>query len=428
MLSSLCRKHSSLWYQSTRRAYSLAPDGIQNSNRSAITSSLWEKRVNFHKQQLAQFANTGGDQSRIGVEMPSHLLQKKPSDSYVEIELPFSTDKELQEEYVDIYGGVRCGKLLEDIDALAGNIAHLHADDNNPVTRPLQIVTASVDRIDLLGKLSIDRNLLMRGNVCYVGSSSMEVCIEIVEKFEDKITPIILAAFTMVAKNEGKSAPVNQLALTTEGEKALFAQGEKNKRRRAAARKSSLSLMPPTPEEKDLIHKLFVSTQGLEPLERAAQGLIEMTATRMQSVVICEQQEKNLGNKIFGGWLMHEAYKIAFVCAHQFLRAIPSLLAFDEVDFIRPVEIGSILSFNSQVIYSEGSSCCIMVSCEKLSLTGKNIRTNVFTLTFTSSEPVAGRVIPNTYAEAILYLEGYRLYLEGKEASATLNSPLLSNY
>jgi hypothetical protein len=34
--------------------------GIQNSNRSAITSSLWEKRVNFHKQQLAQFANTGG--------------------------------------------------------------------------------------------------------------------------------------------------------------------------------------------------------------------------------------------------------------------------------------------------------------------------------------------------------------------------------
>jgi hypothetical protein len=26
----------------------------------------------------------------------------------------------------------------------------------------------------------------------------MEVCIEIVEKFEDKFTPIILAAFTMV--------------------------------------------------------------------------------------------------------------------------------------------------------------------------------------------------------------------------------------
>jgi hypothetical protein len=34
--------------------------------------------------------------------------------------------------------------------------------------------------------------------VSFVGTSSMEVCIEIVEKFEDKFTPIILAAFTMV--------------------------------------------------------------------------------------------------------------------------------------------------------------------------------------------------------------------------------------
>lgn len=38
-----------------------------------------------------------------------------------------------------------------------------HADDNNPKTRPLTIVTASVDRIQLLHQLYPDRDLTMRG-------------------------------------------------------------------------------------------------------------------------------------------------------------------------------------------------------------------------------------------------------------------------
>ena len=66
-------------------------------------------------------------------------------------------------------------KILEDLDATAGNIAHSHADDNNPGTRPLNIVTASVDRIDLLDKMSPDRDMVLRGGVTYVGKSSMEV-------------------------------------------------------------------------------------------------------------------------------------------------------------------------------------------------------------------------------------------------------------
>jgi hypothetical protein len=53
-------------------------------------------------------------------------------------------------------------------------------------------------------------------------------------------------------------------------------------------------------------------------IERTNRGLIEMNSTKMQSIVICEPQEKNLGNKIFGGWLMHEAYKLGiflFLCS-----------------------------------------------------------------------------------------------------------------
>lgn len=98
--------------------------------------------------------------------------------------LPFSTDLALREQYINFYGNLRMGKILEDLDACAGtqpkksipratavltqnvgNVAHAHADDCNPNTRPLTIVTASVDRIDLLDKLLPDRDMRMTGKI-----------------------------------------------------------------------------------------------------------------------------------------------------------------------------------------------------------------------------------------------------------------------
>jgi hypothetical protein len=43
---------------------------------------------------------------------------------------------------------------------------------------------------------------------------------------------------------------------------------------------------------------------------------------------------------LFAFSFLWSSHQLAWVSAHQFLRAVPSLLAFDEVDFIRPVEIG----------------------------------------------------------------------------------------
>lgn len=45
-------------------------------------------------------------------------------DSFTEAVLPFSSDPELLEEYLTFSGTVRVGKLLEDLDALAGTIAY----------------------------------------------------------------------------------------------------------------------------------------------------------------------------------------------------------------------------------------------------------------------------------------------------------------
>ena len=60
--------------------------------------------------------------------------------------LPFQSDKELREEYVNHLGDLRLGLLLEDADALCGFAAYKHC--SNMESLP-SIVTASMDRLSL---------------------------------------------------------------------------------------------------------------------------------------------------------------------------------------------------------------------------------------------------------------------------------------
>ena len=48
------------------------------------------------------------------------LKPKRMQDSYVELYLPFTEDPELLEKYIATSGLIRLGKVLEDLDSLAG--------------------------------------------------------------------------------------------------------------------------------------------------------------------------------------------------------------------------------------------------------------------------------------------------------------------
>ena len=52
------------------------------------------------------------------------MLSRKPSESYEEIDIPFKDDSELREAYLSAYGYLRVGKVLEDLDAIAGIVAY----------------------------------------------------------------------------------------------------------------------------------------------------------------------------------------------------------------------------------------------------------------------------------------------------------------
>lgn len=72
------------------------------------------------------------------------------------------------------------GKLFEDLDALAGSIAFSHCGhpDSSAASR-LTLVTASVDKIIQSRAISVDQDILVVGQVAYVGKSSLDIAIEI---------------------------------------------------------------------------------------------------------------------------------------------------------------------------------------------------------------------------------------------------------
>lgn len=83
---------------------------------------------------------------------PYKPIDKRMSDSYVEEYLPFKSDSSVKDDYVNVYGRIRIGKVFEDLDALvhsiyfyfdfkAGSIAYSHCDDLTHEIPPVIIVT-----------------------------------------------------------------------------------------------------------------------------------------------------------------------------------------------------------------------------------------------------------------------------------------------
>lgn len=52
-------------------------------------------------------------------------------------------------QYCNPWGHLRIGRVLEDLDSLAGNIAFAHSDDGDAATTPPALVTAAVERIEM---------------------------------------------------------------------------------------------------------------------------------------------------------------------------------------------------------------------------------------------------------------------------------------
>ncbi|XP_048031438.1 acyl-CoA thioesterase 9, tandem duplicate 2 isoform X5 [Megalobrama amblycephala] len=309
-----------------------------------------------HQQVLAERASLSQYLAQSQDELPA----KRMKDSAIEAHLPLGTQPALREKYLNSHNAVRFGRILEDLDCLGVLICYSHTWNEKIQRSPLSIVTALVDKIDMRQNIIYpDCDIKFTGHVTWVGKTSIEAKMHMSQCHDGAYTDVLDATFVMVARDpENKRAAfVNPLKPEGPDEEAIFRQGEINKKRRVELSTASLLKVAPTAEERTLIHNLFLNT-------------LDTRGCR------------------------------------------PTPVAVDDILFQKPVEIGSLLMLSSQVCYTEGMHIQVRVHTEVLDpLTRQHSTTNVFHFTFRVEKEVPA-VVPQSYGESMLYLDGKRHFGE----------------
>ncbi|XP_059170721.1 acyl-coenzyme A thioesterase 9, mitochondrial-like isoform X2 [Physella acuta] len=356
-------------------------------------------------------------------ESQAELPKRKPSDSFVKAVIPLS-QPEAREKYITYTKKIRFGRLLEDFDSLGGLICYNH--NKNPSLSedqksPYAFVTALVDRIEKSPSkpsLSPYKDIILYGQVTWVGRSSMECTMHCEQEFNGEWQKVLTARYLFVARNpiQNTAGVVNPLDPQTEEEIELFKLGEENKKIRQREGMQSLLKTPPTEEERLTIHDLFLSTvdlnSGTFKVRVKPENSVWMDETIKKSLIICHPEQRNLYNKIFGGFLMRKAYELAWANTSFHAKTRPNICKIvDNIVFRRPVEIGSLLFLSSQIVYTKGPDVQVHVHAEVVDPEkGTREATNDFHFTFDTGIPNVPTVMPKTYAESMLYLVGKRSY------------------
>ncbi|XP_057781345.1 acyl-coenzyme A thioesterase 2, chloroplastic isoform X2 [Salvia miltiorrhiza] len=330
---------------SIRKPISLWP-GMYHS---PVTNALWEAR-----SKLFEKTSNGSENGSA----QSELIAKKPAESRTSILYKFSSDYILREQYRNPWNEIRMGKLLEDLDALAGTISFKHCSSKDSSTRPLILVTASVDKMVLRKPIKIDTDLTIAGAVTWVGRSSMEIQLEVAQSSQETSDPsdavALTANFTFVARDSetGKSAVINQITPETEKEKVLWKEAEERNKLRKQ-RKGEEKKEMNDDDMKRLDEMLSEGRIFCDMPVLADRDSILIKDTCLQNSLMCQPQQRNIHGRIFGGFLMRRALELAFATAYAFAGSAPCFHEVDHVDFLKPVDVGNFLRFKSCVLYTE---------------------------------------------------------------------------
>ena len=168
---------------------------------------------------------------------------------------------------------VRVGRMLELMDYIAANVAYRYCtpDDEKDINMnelPFLIVTAAIDSIEFYYPISVEIDCTLSGYVSYVGKSSMEVHIDVLQKTGNSERLACSANFVMVARNKTTGKAYEVPSINFNDEKDTFRIIHELGFQRQASRKKesvkALEFSPPTYEESVAIHKLknFLKTNG----------------------------------------------------------------------------------------------------------------------------------------------------------------------
>ena len=123
--------------------------------------------------------------------------------------------------YLNEYGNLFGGQLMEWIDEIASIVAMRHSEAD--------ITTACIDNLNFKEGATVNDGIVLRGKITYVGRTSMEVRVDTYVESRHGIRKVINRAYVvMVAVDEHHHPiPVPGLIVESESEKAEWEGGEK---------------------------------------------------------------------------------------------------------------------------------------------------------------------------------------------------------
>ena len=360
------------------------------------------------------------------------LTPKRMQDSFHRVVLPLAQDKWLSDTYLNASGNLRLGTVLSDLDALSGLVAYAHTGDG------VTTVTAAVDRITIQNPLTEMCDLEYSGQVTFApGRSSMEISCTVAKAPPEGKRPkpedvFMTIAFTMVSLDPQTKKPVHIPAIQASSpeEEAIFKLGEQNSKRKKALASRSLLSHHPDPTESELIHRIWlfqVAAHNPHDPTRIPSNVHTMSSTKLQNASIMQPQYRNRHNfMIFGGFLLKQTFELAFCCCASFAHERPTFVSADPCTFLNPVPVGSVLYLTATVVYTDppvvgNADVNVVRDGTTNAKTRVSIRvdtkvrdvehgiakpTGQFHYTFTVNKDV--KVMPETYQEHMIYLDGRR--------------------
>ncbi|KRX10446.1 hypothetical protein PPERSA_08748 [Pseudocohnilembus persalinus] len=371
-------------------------------------------------------------------EMGNRDLQEEnhinfPRNSWNKIVLPFSKNEKMRNKISRFYTEkIRIGVLMEMLDYQAVISSYEHVYRKRDLAT---IVTASVDDINFYKKLQTDRDLIIISYPNYVGKTSLEICIDMLQPDDNGKEELrATASFLMVArqkKDHSKGYKVPQMSFQGEHDiercKMRFAVGNKKNQKRKEKFTNSLEIKPPNSEEINYVHSFYLNKKSQD--EKYSQNIKNISETSLKKNLLMHMQDRNLHGKIFGGFLMREAFEIGWLCAYQHTQGkYPEIYHIDDFQFISAVTVGDVIEFEARVTYVYNNLMHVYIEVKKRDFKGKFTTTNDLHLTFVIADqnnpdqinqqlnekqlleeatPIP-QVIPVTYEEAMIQCDARR--------------------
>ena len=197
------------------------------------------------------------------------------------------------------------------MDYIAANVAYRYCTPDSEKDMDMNqldfmVVTAAIDSIDFFYPISVDVDCTLSGYVSFVGKSSMEVHIDVLQRVDEVERLACSANFVMVARNKHTQKAHGVPPFNISHEKETFKIiNELGAQRQSARRKESsraLEISPPTYEESVVVHALA------QEMKKTGQNYVRMSTTIMKNTMLMHIEDKNLSGKVFGGMILRVGY------------------------------------------------------------------------------------------------------------------------